>query len=55
MAKNFIDEDCKKCAFYNPEEGPLYCDFTLDSTATPVRCTVLKKYVKKIKFMEKIV
>lgn len=51
MTRNFLDESCKKCVFYNAEEGPLYCDFTL---GTPVRCSILKKAIKNIKFKERL-
>ena len=52
---NFLDESCKNCGFHNPEEGPLYCDFSLDNTVTPVRCSILKKAIKNIKFKEKLI
>lgn len=55
MTKSYLDISCTKCAFYNPEEGPLYCDFTLDPTVSPVRCSILKKAIKKIKFKEKLI
>ena len=52
---NYLHEDCLKCQFHNPEEGPLYCDFTLDNTVTPVRCSILKQNIKNIKFKEKLI
>lgn len=52
--KNCLDENCLKCAFYNEEKPPLYCDFTLDPNVTPVRCSILKKNIKIIKFKEKL-
>ena len=52
--ENFLDESCKKCAFYNPNEKPLYCDFTLNPNVTPLRCSILKQNVENIKFKEKI-
>ncbi len=54
MSSKFLDKNCKKCAFHNPEEGPLYCDFTLNKNVTPVRCSILKKNIENIKFKEKI-
>lgn len=50
-----LDSNCKNCVFYNPEAKPLYCDFTLDNTVTPVRCSILKKKIKTIKFKEKLI
>lgn len=55
MSENYLDENCLKCAFHNADESPLFCDFTLDPTVSPVRCSILKKNVKSIKFKEKLI
>ena len=54
MSNNYLDKSCTNCRFYNPNEAPLYCDFTLDPTVSPVRCSILKENVKKIKLKEKL-
>lgn len=54
MSETYLDKSCCNCNFHNPKAPPLYCDFTLDPTVSPVRCSVLKRNVKNIKFKEKL-
>lgn len=51
MSNDCLDEDCKNCKFHNPNERPLYCDFTGSS----IRCNILKKNVEILKFKEKLI
>ena len=54
MSNNYIDKTCKECEYHNPEAEPMFCDLTSEPNATPLRCSILKRFVKKYKFMEKI-
>lgn len=51
MPNNCLDESCVNCRYYNPEEPPLYCNFE----GSAIRCNVLKKNVKLIKFKRKLI
>ena len=51
MSNNCLDESCINCKYYNSEEPPLYCDFIGSS----VRCNILKRNEKRIKFKEKLI
>lgn len=51
MSDKYLDESCKNCQYYNPDKSPLYCNYTGPS----IRCNVLKRNVKLIKFKRKLI
>lgn len=45
-----ISKDCEKCAFYEPRDERVPCSLK----GASIKCTLLKKYLKKLKFKELI-